>query len=347
MSADKPFTSRVRSGAAPGHPGARLVWLSSDAGGLRAAVCPGDGGGLGSLQVRHEGRWHELLYHALNYAGPPPAGWPGRAPLLWPAVGCNYTQDQIAKAGATGRAPRSCAYLVDGRRRPVPVHGFAMRVPWTLDGHGAHETSAWTTCRLVDSPLSRKSYPFSFRLAATYVLTRNRLTVRYELEAGDNDGPMPFSIGNHIGLCLPFTGKGSFADCTVRTPGRRRLLLDSLVLLSGKSEPARFGKPVPMRDRPYDDNVVSGYTRRSAWAEVRDPSSFAVRVSQREVPRGGRRLSKDGDLLFVLYGDPAERFLCPEPWLGRPNSLNNGVGLLRLAPRKRFAWEMRLDFALS
>lgn len=217
-----------------------------------------------------------------------------------------------------------------------------MHTPWTLDAHGADDTTAWVTCRLADSPQTRQSYPFGFHCAVTYELTEHNLVFRYELEAGDNERSMPFGIGNHIGFNLPFTGAGSFEDCTIRTPGHKKYTLTPLVILSGRSEPLDFRKPVSMRDRPYDNNVVGGYMNDNAWAELSDPASFKVRISQRETSVSQKRISKNTDILFVLWGDSKSKYFCPEPWLGWPNSLNSGRGLLKLAPRQRFGWEVRL-----
>jgi galactose mutarotase-like enzyme len=341
MTSGNVFKSTLCSIDRPQNPGLPLVQLRDAQGNLRVAVLPQDGGGLASIRVRHRGKWREILYRGLDYATPAPHGWTGRAPLLFPALGRNFTPDQVARANATGRIPRACAYLHEGQKRSIRIHGFAMHVPWRLDSHGADGKAAWATCSLVDSPQTRKTYPFSFRLSVTHKLNNGAVTSRYELEAGDNSQDMPFGIGNHIGLVLPFAKAGCLDDCTVRTPGRKKLLLDSMVLLSGKSAPLDFRKPVAMRDCP-SEIVIGGYTPENAWSEVSDPATFKVRISQREVPVGGRRLSRDRDILFVFWRNPGDGFLCPEPWLGWPNALNSGQGLLQLPPRRKFIWEMRL-----
>lgn len=40
----------------------------------------------------------------------------------------------------------------------------------------------------------------------------------------------------------------------------------------------------------------------------------------------------------MLWGDKSAGFICPEPWLGGPNSLNTKRGLVELAPGKSFRW---------
>jgi galactose mutarotase-like enzyme len=41
----------------------------------------------------------------------------------------------------------------------------------------------------------------------------------------------------------------------------------------------------------------------------------------------------------VLWGDKDGKFFCPEPWLGGPNSLNSGAGLVVLKAGQSFVWE--------
>ena len=50
---------------------------------------------------------------------------------------------------------------------------------------------------------------------------------------------------------------------------------------------------------------------------------------------------------FVFWGRPAEEagglgFLCPEPWLGVPDSLNSGIGRALLGPGERLTWGWKL-----
>ena len=70
------------------------VCVEDSAGGLRATIVPQRGAELASLQVRHRGGWVELLHRALDFS--PTDEWQGRAPLLWPAVGRNFTPTQLS-----------------------------------------------------------------------------------------------------------------------------------------------------------------------------------------------------------------------------------------------------------
>ena len=72
---------------------------------LTAIVSRTRGGELQSL----ESNGVELLHRATDL-GPPTeidGGWQGRAPVLFPAVGRNYTDEQLASA----EKPRECRYV--------------------------------------------------------------------------------------------------------------------------------------------------------------------------------------------------------------------------------------------
>ena len=329
----------------PGRRRSRLVSLRDDAHGVRVAVAPAAGGEIASMRTRIRGRWRELLYRALDYQNAPPDGFNGRAPLLWPAVGRFHTIEQIERWRVTGRKPKALRYRARGRVYSMRIHGFARDMPWALDDCGADGDSAWATCSLRNSAETQKIYPFKFGLKVTHTLRDGAVISRYEVEAGDNDIEMPFCIGNHISFRLPFTHKGSYDACMIRTPGRRRMRVNELSLTDDQQTPVDLSEAVPLSSGVYDDTVITGYRRRNSWAEVIDPESLRVKITQAEKRVRGRFTGREQDTIFVFWGKPQYDQLCPEPWMGWLNGLNTGKGVLTLAPGARFIWELRVEFA--
>lgn len=327
-------------------PGARptpLVWLTDEAQGTRLGVLPAAGGEITSLQIRLAGAWHELLHRAMNYEAWPCEASDERAPLLWPAVGRSFTEEQINDWKKTGIPPAQNRYKVNGMTYPIDVHGFARKLPWRLDASGATESSAYVRCTLSSSVDTLKTYPFNFELSVTYRAGEGKISIKYEVVAGRNSFPMPFSIGNHLSLRIPFTGKGQFEQCTLRTPGSVILQQNPLCLLSGDCTPVDLSRPTPLTRKDLLDAVLGGFGCDRAWLEVADPASLRIRISHREVPVNGKFLAAEEDFFFVFWGDPAVGYFCPEPWIGKPNSLNTGEGCIRLEPRQRFFWEISLE----
>jgi galactose mutarotase-like enzyme len=153
---------------------------------------------------------------------------------------------------------------------------------------------------------------------------------------------MPFSIGNHLSLRMPFTSQGQFEKCTLRTPGSVIWQQNALCLLSGERTAVDLSSPTPVSRKELLDTVLGGFPRGQVWVELDDPANLRLRVSQSQKNLDGKMLAAEEDFYFVFWGDPALQYFCPEPWIGRPNSLNTGEGCVCLDPGQRFLWEIRL-----
>jgi galactose mutarotase-like enzyme len=296
--------------------------------GFDFSVAPASGGELSSVRVRRDGRWVELLHRAGRFESPGDA-WRGRAPWLFPAVGRSRHDGRMG----------FCS--LEGRVRPMPMHGFLMERAWELVSADA----AAVVCRAAGDAATRELFPFDFELTAAYRLVAGGLSARVAVTAAaSNAGPMPFSVGNHLTLAIPFARGADPLACEVRAPAAEIQLLSPESLLSGESSPGPDGRAAALRGDPgLGDRVLGGFAPGQVWAELRDPSAFTVRVTQRElVPPGGAPKTSPEHFRFVFYADPGRTFFCPEPWYGGPNSLNDGRGLVRLAAGERFDWEMEL-----
>ncbi|OGS38068.1 MAG: hypothetical protein A2506_08860 [Elusimicrobia bacterium RIFOXYD12_FULL_66_9] len=288
--------------------------------GLSFAVSPTFGGEFASLRVRRANRWVELLHRA-NRFDRPRAGWRGRAPWLFPAVGRSI------------RAGRPGSYALGGRVYPMPIHGFVKDRAWELSSVDKRSV----VCVAASDAETRKMYPYDFELTVVYSLLPDGFSARAEVvSAPSNPGSMPFSFGNHLTLAIPFGPGGDGGACIVRSPASKELFLSDKGLLTGGSAPSPCRSGRVLRDDPrLCDMVLGGFPAGECWAELSDPASFGVRVRQSV-------LGDAGHARFVFYSDGGRTFFCPEPWYGDPNSLNGGSSLVRLAPGERFDWEMEI-----
>jgi gluconolactonase len=297
--------------------------------GTEAAVAPSEGGELSSFKVRRNGQMVELIYNARNYAST--GAFRGRAPLLWPAVGAQYPVGTLPK--------ESCGmgtYPVMGKTFPMPCHGFAKDMRWKEVSRGADSRGARVTLELTDSEESRKFYPFAFRLDAIYELADGHITVDYVVTADrSNSEPMPFSIGNHLGFNVPLLKGEDPAEVKLETQSTVQMLRNSAGVLSGESKPRTFDPPEALGS--FDAHValpMAGY-RSQPFARLIDPSGMVVRVTETSSSTLSEPLIR-----FNLYEGPKQGYFCPEPWFGLQNSLNTGVGLIKLQPGD--SWTFRL-----
>ena len=191
------YTVSSELAAGPGTP--TVVVLRDNEAGVEAAVAPSEGGELSSYRVRLKvNGWTEFLYHARDYS--PGPGFKGKGPLLWPVVGAQFP---VGTTPETSCGPGT--YKIEGKTYPMPCHGFAKSLAWREVKRSADSSGARVTVELRDSELTRPSYPFGFRLTATYEIAAGHLTIDYLVSAEAlNTSEMVFSIGNHIAFNLPF-----------------------------------------------------------------------------------------------------------------------------------------------
>jgi galactose mutarotase-like enzyme len=309
----------------------QVIVLRDNVAGLEAAITPSIGGELSSLRVRFNGAWVELLYRARDY-GPGP-GFRGKASFLWPAVGGQY---------AAGTVPASSCgdgdYPVGDRRYPMPCHGFAKDLQWHESSATADDRGARATVELRDSASTRADYPFGFLVRATYAISGGRLSVAYTVAAArGNAGPMPFAIGNHVALRVPFVEGTDPAAMLFETNNSAELLRDSHGLVTPGRRMRSFAKPTRLGD--FDATValpLIGY-RGGAYARVGDPQGLALRIVQR-----GSSALPEPLVRFNVYGGPKQGYFCPEPWFGLQNSLNLDHGKVTLKPGAEWQWTVEI-----
>jgi galactose mutarotase-like enzyme len=296
--------------------------LVSPSGRIRASVAPRDGGALSSLCVRGCG---ELLYRAEEFAAPPEGAWSGRAPLLWPAVGRNYPEPGSEQLG----------YSLDGRRYPMPIHGFARLVPWKVVGLRADKQVAQAVVSLEPQPAIQRFYPWHYRLEALHEIDDLGWSLTVTVKAPET---IRFGLGNHLTLKLP---AGDDFDRVVFASNASRAHVvgpDGLLTEAVRSVDLRAGVPL---EQEWLLNTALGGWVAGGWAEVRYPEGPVVRITQ--TVNAGEGLLRPEDRLFVLWGSREQAFFCPEPWIGRPNGLQTGRGAVALPPATPFIWSMRVD----
>lgn len=318
--------------SASGPDSPKVIVLHDNVAGVEAAVAPTEGGELSSFKVTFKGQQIELLYHARDYDHK--TGFQGKGPLLWPAVGAQYPTNTVPK--------ESCgmgSYTAMGKSYPMICHGFARTVPWkevnrTVDNH-----SARVTVELTASDATRKFYPYAFHLDTTYELIDGHLTIDYVVKSdASNTEPMPFSIGNHIGFKLPFLSGTDPAKMLFETQNTVQLLRNTVGVLSGEQKERSFYTPEELGS--FDAHValpLAGY-KSQPFSRLIDPQGMTLRLTQTASTNLPEPLIRTN-----AYGGPGVGYFCPEPWFGVQNSLNTGVGLMKINPGTSWTWRLALE----
>ena len=240
--------------------------------------------------------------------GGDPGFWAGQAPILFPVVG--------ASAGGVVR--------VEGRAHPMPQHGFARRLPFSL----AERTEDSACLVLRDSTETLAAYPFPFRLDVIAHLDEDTLALTFAV-TNTGSAEMPFSLGFHPAFPWPFDGgpREAYAvafegDETGAIPdvapggllrrGSRRLALDGRRLAL---DPSLFAEALCFLDA------------RSRSLRFLSPSGTSI------------TMETDGFAHLALWTKPEAPFLSLEAWTGHADwdgfsgELRERASITLLAPR--------------
>ncbi|MBM3737885.1 MAG: hypothetical protein FJW39_19050 [Acidobacteria bacterium] len=292
---------------------------------LRATIVPDKGGEMASLQVLFRGQWVETLYRALDYSDKP--GWTGKAPFLWPATGRNFP-----KGVQPNEEARNSSYNWNGKRLPMPIHGFARDLPWRVESKSRDRVQL----SLSDSDTTRKSLPFGFRIVVDYQVKDANVSLSYTVTAaGSNTEPMPFSAGNHITFKTPLIAGGDPMKMEFESPSTVEFLKAAGGVPTGERRPRSFAKAVPLNAIEKLAAVSLGGYTGDPYMLLRDPAGLAIRMSHTAAS-----VPQDPVIRFNVWGDPGAGYFSPEPWVGLQNSFNLRQGLIWLDPGKTWTWRI-------
>lgn len=311
-----------------------LVELAPAGGDLRAQIAPDAGGEMAGLQCRIGGTFRELLYRGRDFR--PVKGWTGKAPILWPAVGRNAVP---VSGGKAGDGPPG--WIWKGRHYPMPSHGFARDQKWRLERAFSGEKTAHAVVSTSDSAATRPFYPFGFAMDVEYRVTGRSVILSFRVSAArSNDDAMPFSIGNHMTYNLPFAPASRGDQVTIASSARRNVVLGPPGNTpTGQVVDVDFSRPRPLSALGVQSAFsLSGCRPGDTWVRLDDPAGVSIAISHQSDWR------PDGEpVLFNLWGDVANGFFAPEPWVGKQESLVTGDGLIHLPPGEDFNWRIAVD----
>lgn len=246
-----------------------------------------------------------------------PRWWSGRAPLLFPVVG-RVHDDHV---------------LVDGRRYPMPRHGFARRRRWQVSE--ADESHA--VFELADDTETRTAYPFAFRLRLEVALADATLTMTATL-ANLGAAPLPASFGFHPAFRWPLPGgEGPHTLTFERDEPSPLAHVTAKGLLGPADRPSPLvGRTLPLDHRLFAHDALVWTTLASRRVRYAAANGAAVEVAFPDLPYLG------------VWTKPGAPFLCIEPWAGHadPDSwrgeLRDKPGITLLPPGAARSWTMAI-----
>lgn len=266
------------------------VTIRSSDGKSSVTFIPAKGGIGSSLVLPVEGISREILFLRDNFwiGNQNIGGWP----FLFPVCG------RLLSHGRLGQ------YQWSGAIHHLPMHGFSMHKKWQLE----ELTAEQVTLSLSDDEETRAVFPFRFYINLRYVISDGTLYCHQRYENRGN-APMPFYAGFH-----PYF--------QIDEADTNRWTIEGAIKKIGV----------------YDDT----YAQMKEWisypGEIDVPTSGRIQHVLLLDPHQPVTLMKNGqpylsmqanesndDAVFPylqLYRSGADPFICMEPWMGLPNSLN-------------------------
>jgi len=285
-----------------------------------ASIAPGFGGAC--VSIRHEGE--ELLHGAYVFDRGP---LKGRNPVLFPVVG------RCFEGGKLG------VYRHRGQLYPMDIHGFAKDMAWAEIDRQCGPDCADVTCEITSTEETRKSYPYDFSLAISYVVEETSLNLIATIQ-NRSDDTMPFCFGYHPYFRAPIGG-GRREDCIVRVPGK-------IVWEMSHGQPT--GRRLDAPPALAAGMALPPDHLELILAEIQREPGETVAGSELEYRNVGRgiRVEFDEQALetVTVFSPPASGFVCIEPRCGLPNALSDNApvreGVKHLAPGETFGTTVRI-----
>ena len=243
-----------------------------------------------------------------------PTFWGKKSPVLFPIVG----------------GLKNNTYQYKGKSYTLGRHGFAREKEFTV----TEQTENSIRFTLESDAESLQVYPFDFRFAVIYTLSKNKITVTYQVENKGN-GLMYFSVGAHPAFAVPLTEGTDYTDYYlsfnhIETSGKWPLSPEGLI----KKIPDAFlinTRRLPLtKELFYGDALVFKDLVSDSISILCDKTTHGLCVSYDNFPFMGIWSAKNAN------------FVCIEPWCGIADStdasgdITQKEGIHSISPEEQF-----------
>jgi len=250
------------------------------------ALAPGRGGMVTRFRVGET----NVLYMDADTLHNPMQNVRGGIPVLFPIAGA-LRDDKLLDGGASHQ---------------LRQHGFARNLAWTIADQSTAD-AARMTLELTANATTKAQYPFDFRLAFTYSLSGNTLTIGQRFSnVGERD--MPIQPGLHPYFLVPDAQKKD-----------ARVLTDATTAYDNRAgRETTLRGPIDLTASEVDLHLLDHWPR-----------------TLRLVRPGDRDLELSlglPDRVLVVWTQRGKDFVCVEPWTATANAVNEGKAL-RVPPQ--------------
>jgi len=231
-----------------------------------------------------------------------PQFWTGHAPILFPVAG-GFRDD---------------VYELDGKRYPMPKHGFVRKLEWHVQ---SVESNAVTF--LMDQ--THEGFPFAYRLRARFALVDSTLSITYEVANRDHRA-FYFSVGSHEAYATP---EGIEAYSIVFDEEERLENYELNGNLIGRTSIllAEHTRELPLLYQHFSVDALVFRTLKSRGV------TLCSKLHNRRI-----RVDFPEHDVLMFWTKPNANYICIEPWCNAPDfidadfRIDQKPGFIRLAP---------------
>lgn len=219
-----------------------------------------------------------------------PTIWDGRATVLFPFIG------------------RCCcdSYLYQGKRYNMGLHGFA----WKQEFQLVEKRKCSCLLELTNNYETMEKYPFSFVFRVGFKLHKGNLRVSF-MVLNQSQEVMPFALGWHPGFSLD-TALEDYCVHFPKSQTTEEICIVTKCMITEKVKMVAWSKKVPLSRKMFL-NSARVFRGVENVAKLEDKQGRVL--VHMEYP--GFPVTT----LWQTLGSNA-RFVCIEPWIGRPGRYN-------------------------
>jgi galactose mutarotase-like enzyme len=290
------------------------ITISANDGLTSATFIPGCGGLCVSITMpdsKHPSKKRELLYMPEDFNTDQPSKISGGWPLCFPICG------RLKRDGEMG------AYVFDGKRYKMGIHGFAHLLPWEV----LYVEDDQIGMRLTFTEETLKIYPFEFEVELHYEVRAGELYCRHRYANLSEDQVMCYYAGFHPYFLIdPERYQKNQVFLCAETSGEFFYNSDLTDVVDSTDTPVTLSSALSspeLNEKLYYFNGEAGF-------EIHFPDGAIIGVDIDNFPG-----EESSSFPFMqLYHDPAKPFFCVEPWMSHPNALNTQLATHVLFPHE-------------
>ena len=246
--------------------------------------------------------------------------WDRQSPVLFPTVG----------------RLRDNKTIINDKEYTIPQHGFAKDMEFELIENLKNKKEYMTK----SNEDTLKMYPFKFKLYITYLIDKDKLTVKYKVINIDED-EMLFGIGGHPGFKLDLNQEEYYFELEKKENEIEFMEVEGNYI---SNKPAknllRDGIRINIEKNSFinDAIMIKKFKSKTITLKQKKDDKKILEFNMSEFP------------ILAIWTIPNASFICIEPWFNTADKVietgyfKDKEGIIKLKPKEKFECKFSIKF---